>query len=394
MPGTIYRRLVFMGSLLLISACAGFPSSDNSTTEIAANAVVIVIDDPRPSLRRHGAGPGYGLPSAYADDPLLQRQAAAIARDYELSIIDQWPLRNLGVHCFVVEMPTESTLTALNRDARVKWSQTFNEFELQAQARSPVDRNADCVMCEFKAQFDSQGRNVTIAVIDTAADTDHPDLRNSTLVVRNFAGRRGNPREEHHGTAVVGLIAAVASTDKGINGVAPAAKVHLFRGCWQDADARGRCNTLTLALALDAAIDLRPDILNLSLTGKRDRLLDELLEVLLNNNTLVIAAHDERRDASARFPARQAGVIYAYGVDDRDTRRTNETTGVLFAPRHALSLTPMGGYDLVSGHSIATPQLSAMAARLMEHDANGSRSQTIQTLTGWLSDYYAASSEE
>ncbi|MEM8548949.1 MAG: S8 family serine peptidase, partial [Pseudomonadota bacterium] len=241
------------------------------------------------------------------------------------------------------------------------------------------------------ALFRNPGFDVSIAVIDTAAVMDHPDLLRSSLMTRNFAGRRGNPEEEQHGTAVVGLIAAIASHDQGLNGAAPGADVHLLRGCWQSAQGPGRCNTLTLALALDAAIDLQPDILNLSLTGRNDRFLDELLTILLANGTLVIAAHDDERAPSARFPLDHDGVVYAYGVADGEGVRTAisaPTPNLLFAPRHAVSLAPMGEYDLVSGHSIATPQLAAMAARLIQEESDHSRTDTINALQVWLNQYY------
>ncbi|MEO1037813.1 MAG: S8 family serine peptidase [Pseudomonadota bacterium] len=389
MNNTKYRGL---GSVLLaglLAACATPTVGDVTEAVIADNALLIVIDDPRGELRRRGVGPGYAAPQAYSDDPLLRRRAAEIANDYGLSIIEQWPLRNIGVHCFVVERPNPATITAINVDKRVRWTQSFNEFTLQSsdQARTEVSVDPNCVVCRFASEFNNGGRDVVIAVIDTAVDVGHPDLYRSSLTVKNFAGQRGNPKEEKHGTAVVGLIAAMASDEKGVNGVAPDANVHLLRACWQERDGAGRCNTLTLALALDAAIDLRPDILNLSLSGRRDRVLDELIQVLLNNGTLVVAAYDEQRRADARFPSHQEGVIYAYGIE----RGVDDAMidNVIFAPKHALSLSPMAGYALVSGHSIATPQLSAMAARLMALDKDASRQRIVGELSGWLDRYYA-----
>lgn len=388
-PNSLLRRWPLL-LMVFVAGCATTTPVTVPATPISTNAIVIVIDDPRGNLRRHGSGPGYQRPVAYTDDPILSRHADAIASDYGLTVIEQWPLRNLAVHCFVVERPADDVLTAVNADPRVRWSQPFNEMRVQTETSRRSGQAGDCLFCEFDAQFRGLGRDVTIAVIDTAVDTAHPDLRRSSVMTQNFAGARGNPDEEDHGTAVVGLIAAVAETETGLTGVAPEAKVHLLRGCWQSSAGDGRCNTLTLALALDAAIDLQPDVLNLSLTGRRDRVLDELLGVLLANGTLVVAAHDEQRTPEARFPSRQAGVVYAYGIDQTPSP---DNAGVLFAPRHALSLTPMAGYDLVSGHSIATPQLAAMAARLMEHDEDASRNEIVTRLTAWLRRFYTGQTE-
>jgi len=98
---------------------------------------------------------------------------------------------------------------------------------------------------------------------------------------------------------------------------------------------------------LDAAIDLKPEVLNLSLTGGYDRVLEELLSVLLETGTIVIAAYDERRSPKARFPISQPGVVYAYGSVGANVQPVNDEGTVLSAPRHAMSLAPMAGYDLV-----------------------------------------------
>ena len=188
---------------------------------------------------------------------------------------------------------------------------------------------------------------------------------------------------ERHGTAVVGLIAARPGSPQGLSGIANDARVRLLRGCWENENGRGRCNTLTLALALDAAIDFAPDLLNLSLTGDRDRVLDELLAVLLEKGTLVVAAYDEKRAPNQRFPAPQPGVIYAYGpASDSVAGPMGDDT--FYAPHKALSLTPDAGYDLASGHSIATPHLTAMAACMLDRHPEATREDLISRLSHWM----------
>ena len=106
--------------------------------------------------------------------------------------------------------------------------------------------------------------------------------------------------------------------------------------------------------------------------------------MLLESGTIVIAAYDERRSPKARFPVSQPGVVYAYGSVGANVQPVNNEGTVLSAPRHAMSLAPMAGYDLVSGHSIAAPQISALAARLIEGQPEASRKEILSQLTNWL----------
>jgi hypothetical protein len=362
--------------------CAGTPNTGGvAELESADKMIMVVIDDPRSERRKRGiSGFGYSARLDYQDDPLLHHSAAAIADDHGLSIQAEWPLRNLNVHCFAVVQPSDDVLNALQNDKRVRWVQPFNNFTMQTSDTRAATNES--LINEFFNNINERGNNVKIAVIDTSVDTSHPDLTRSRITQANFAGKRGLPSKEIHGTAVVGLIAAKPGSPEGLSGLANEANVHLFRGCWQDTNGKGICNTLTLALAFDATIDLQPDILNLSLTGPDDKVLNELLAILLKKNTLVVAAYDENRTLKERFPLQQPGVVYAYGIEGESNHPVAEN--ILYAPRHAISLTPINGYDLISGHSIATPRITAMAARLISRHPDATRQQILAGLKQWL----------
>jgi len=358
---SIFLTILVTTLLFALGACAqtaGVAGSSFSPDSVDApdGAMMIVIDDPRSERRRRGiVSPGYTSSFAYQDDPALKRAADRIARDHDLTLVN--------------EFATQSVSAA----ELVKNTQT---------------RTGGAERRSIKSLFSSlqeQGAGVKIAVVDTAIDASHPDLSTSTIKQTNFAGSRGRPGIEEHGTAVVGLIAANPLRPEGVQGFASEADVRVLRACWQpEGKTVGKCNTLTLALALDAAIDLQPQVLNLSLTGRYDRVLEELLAVLLERGTIVIAAYDDQRSAAKRFPASQPGVVYAYGAVDTDVQRFSNEGTVLSAPRHAMSLAPKAGYDLVSGHSIAAPQISALAARLIEGQPEASRQQILTQLTNWL----------
>ncbi|MEM1230822.1 MAG: S8 family serine peptidase [Pseudomonadota bacterium] len=383
--------LLALALVLLQSGCSAIAPVDSaSALSGRSDLLMVVIDDPRSEGERLGLnGPGYAPRIAYRDEPVLRRRAARIAADYDLALLEQWPLRNLALHCFVIEPPDAATLTRLRADARVRWVQPFNEFEtlaLPTAAARAEAQDAHQVMARFFEAVPERGAGVKIAVVDTDIDRSHPDLVNAMLHRANFAGRRGQPEKEAHGTAVVGLIAASPATQDGLSGLAQEADVHLLRGCWQQGGG-GRCNTLTLALALDAAIDLQPQILNLSLSGRADPVLQALVERLLAQGTLVIAAYDEQRAPAERFPAPGPGVIYAWGAPAATPAVAvpmPPNVAVLAAPRDALSLAPMAGYELVSGHSIAAPQVAALAACLMARDEDAPRAAIQSRLASWL----------
>ncbi|MEM1402746.1 MAG: S8 family serine peptidase [Pseudomonadota bacterium] len=377
----------FLAFVLMFLALAGCGTTSPVQNMVAADfdveTLLIVIKDPRSERRRRGiATPAYSNTASYTQDPMLLRAGQEVADVHDLNLLAQWPIRNLAVHCLVVEKPSRETLEAVKQDPKVEWVQPFNEFSTlsgSSSAGTSADGWADLPT--------HTGQGVTIAVIDTSIDHNHPAFEGSVVRQQNFAGSSGEYGVEPHGTAVVGLIAAQPGHVKGVRGVAPDAQVEVLRACWQNnARGKGVCNTLTLALALDAAVDLAPEILNLSLTGPEDVVLQALIDRLLENGTLVVAAFDDGLKPNMRFPLNRQGIVYAYGVDgdQQSPAVTTPDTVLLQAPRHAVSLSPAGGSDLVSGHSIAAPQLSGLAARLMAQEPESERQHILAMLSQWL----------
>ena len=124
------------------------------------------------------------------------------------------------------------------------------------------------------------GKGVKVAQIDTGVDWRHPDLADGVTSHRNFVDDSPYVAEVH-GTAVAGIIAARGNNGIGMVGVAPDATLLALRACWAEAPAAqpAVCNSFTLAKALQYALGERAQVINLSLTGPRDRLLERLLEV-------------------------------------------------------------------------------------------------------------------
>ena len=168
------------------------------------------------------------------------------------------------------------------------------------------------------------GRDVRVAVVDSGVQLDHPDLVGQVVGHASFAGDR-EERAETHGTAVAGIVAARADNHLGIAGVAPEARLLALRACREVSARETTCSTLGLALALHAAIDRSAQVINLSLGGPFDRLIEQLVGAALTRGIPVVAAADRTLSAGG-FPASVPGVLAVVdengGADaGRDGRR-------------------------------------------------------------------------
>jgi subtilisin family serine protease len=196
-------------------------------------------------------------------------------------------------------------------------------------------------------------------------ERDHPDLLGQITVSADFVPNHAAVAEDH-GTGVAGVIAARADNGVGIVGVAPGARLMALRACWQERGADDTtetvCDSLSLAQALEFAVEHRAQVINLSLGGPSDPLLDRLLDVAVARGETVVAAFDRRLPAGG-FPASHRGVI---AVADQPV--TPPRPGVYMAPGRDVPTTQPGGrWFLVSGSSYAAAHVSGLVALVREH---------------------------
>ncbi len=311
---------------------------------------------------RYG-GDGYRLAQG------AQRQAQRIGATYALRQLTSWPIEALALHCVVYEVPDDRDVTQLiarlQKDARVLLAEPLQEFRTlsapdAAAYNDPLYELQSnlATLSVPAAQQHAQGAGITVALIDTAVDAAHPDLRGRIVRTHSYLPPQA-PSGARHGTAMAGLIAAVANNHLGIVGIAPQAQVEVFAACWQlaaQADAAA-CNTFTLAQALAAALASGAPIVNLSLAGPQDPLLAALIQQGLKRGVTFVGAF---APGPATFPTSIAGVIAAAGSE------AVAAPGTLRAPsEHVMTLRPAGEYDFVSGTSVAAAEISGVIALLM-----------------------------
>ena len=368
----------FAGILLAIGllGCASSPALRPSATLPAAaletprRYIVVTVRNPVMVPTPHAASTPHGYDSSgtYLAGTFARRTSRALAAEYHLEETSSWPIALLGVHCLVYALPADrdldGVLATLAHDPRVESAQPLLAFATQAGAYNDPYANLQLNMQQMgiaEAHGLSRGGGVRVAVVDTGVDVEHPDLPAHGTVSRNFVDTDARAfREDAHGTAVAGIIAAVPNNGIGIAGVAPDVHLMAYKACWR---AQGGtiavCNTFTLAQALSAAIEAHADIVNLSLAGPSDPLLTRLVRRGLDAGVIFVGAvpPDGLRNS---FPTDIDGVIAVDAIEaghqGRDTVR---------APgRDVLSLAPEGHYDFYSGSSLATAEVSGLVALL------------------------------
>jgi subtilisin family serine protease len=333
--------------------------------------VVAFANEPRNAPEPAGStGRRYGG-SGYRVSQSAERLAQRVASDYALREVASWPIRELAMHCVVYEITggrsAAEVLAALARDPRVVLVEPLHEFHTLTAPSGASPYNDPLYDLQTNlpqlgiadAHRRAQGAGVRVALIDTAVDARHPDLSGRIAHSRSFIGtNHGSGGSQRHGTAMAGIIAAVANNHLGIVGIAPLARLEVFEACWQlapDSDA-AVCNTFTLAKALAAALESGVPLVNLSVAGPSDPLLSALLETGLRRGVVFVGASD----GGGGFPVGVPGVIAAAGSEDA------VPPGALAAPaRHVLTLRPDAQYDFESGSSVAAAEITGVVALLM-----------------------------
>jgi len=383
--------LLLVGGLL--AACsaieprADVPRADVVRADVPASGedldrqVLVMLKMPAPHYRPSQAYSGtYGNDAARA---ARHRIAETVAREYGLEMQVDWPMPALGVDCFVMRARDPASVGALverlGADPRIESVQRMNLFSVLAHNDPlyPLQPGATRWRLD-ELHAITTGRGVRIAEIDTGVEVDHPDLAGQVELARNLVDDRKDVAE-FHGTAVAGIIVARADNNIGIAGVAPGSRLLALRACWQASvrDPAAVCSSITLAKALQAALDERADVINMSVGGPRDALLARLLDVATARGISIVAAVDPGR-RSGGFPASHRGVL---AIADEDVQ--DRPVDTLRAPGRDIPTTVVGrSWAFASGNSFAAAHVSGLVALLREVAPGAGAAQVREFLSG------------
>jgi subtilisin family serine protease len=317
-----------------------------------------------------------------------------LAKQHSISETGEFPLTSIGVDCLVYkvpdQLPMDQIVAKLRTDKRVGLVQENQVFEGIQSGESDAFATigyAPNLTHVDDAHKITTGKDIKIAIVDTGAEKEHPDLKGQIRQSANFVdGGDLSFTRDKHGTAVAGVIGARANDGIGIYGIAPEADISVLKACWyqEQADAKALCSSWSLAKALDSAITNGARIINLSLAGPNDELMAKLLEAAHSRGITVVAAALEQQDEPG-FPANLPTTIpvIATGPDGNLPQPAwlSKFPSTVAAPgQEILTTVPKEGYDFVSGSSLATGHVSGIIALLLELEPRLTPDQVKQLL--------------
>lgn len=210
------------------------------------------------------------------------------------------------------------------------------------------------------------GNFATAWVLDTGVQFDHPDLNVDIQRSKTFAARTNDANDQHgHGTHVAGTIAAIDNMI-GVIGVAPGAPVVSVRVL----DRRGSGTNSGVIAGVDyvAQFGRAGDVANMSLGGGASQALDDaVVGAAAGGVRFAVAAGNDSSHAGNYSPARANGpnvfTVSSFAIGDSWSSFSNFGNPPVDVAEPGSSIRSTwldGGYNTISGTSMATPHLAGI----------------------------------
>ncbi|MFN7053584.1 MAG: S8 family serine peptidase, partial [Gemmobacter sp.] len=234
-------------------------------------------------------------------------------------------------------------------------------------------------------------------VMDTGVNLAHDILQGARVEVLPDVLDTRSPSAAVHGTAVVSLLAG--NPRSRVPGLIPEAQilaVDVFSSAGQDE----RADVVALLRGLDALAARDVRIVNLSLAGPANTLLESALARLRAERGMIFvaAAGNGGPEAAPAYPAAYAGVLAITAVDQRGRPYRQAQRGPHLdaaAPGvNLLAATSVRGAAAKSGTSFATPFATAALALYLSRDPAAPVEAVEQRLLSQLRDIGAAGADD
>lgn len=222
-----------------------------------------------------------------------------------------------------------------------------------------------------------KGDGITVAIIDTGIDTDHPEFAgkiseysynaSTDKVVKDW-GLEQIEDEQGHGTSVAGVIASTMD-NVGIAGIAPNVELLIIKA---NCNASGGfASTSDLVFGLYYAIERDADVVNMSFGGDENPY-SGATKLAVDSDISLFAATGNDSTSQLKYPAADPNVIGVGALEENGwglAEYSNYGDSVdLVAPGTTYTTAIGGGYKTSTGTSLACPVAVAVTALFLQQN--------------------------
>ncbi len=250
---------------------------------------------------------------------------------------------------------------------------------------------------------------VKVGIVDTGIQTSHPDLSGKVAncarsqgILPIFSGtiQEGSCADDNgHGTHVAGTISANANNGAGVTGVSFNSPLSI---CKALGGPLGTGSTADVANCIRWAHDKGAKVISMSLGGGDSTTLKNAVDYAWKsggaNGSVLIAAAGNDGDATLNYPAAYPNVVSVAATDDTDSRASfsnaNADVEIAAPGVDILSTWNNGGYNTISGTSMATPHVAGVAAVIKARNSGFTAAQVVSKLDSSVDDLGAAGRDQ